>query len=431
MRKRERGSFTVEAILALTTFMFAFMTIVSWATIAKTESTTQYAIDQIAKQVSQYYYIAERMGLTNTAPMPSEAGKIDDTVDCLLTFTNTASTTASHYTDFSASTVMNSINGGVQNDATAIMNAGEALYNSASALMDDPVGVLKAMATMMAQTAANEAVSRLITQPICKAMMPRFLTNGGSRAEADELLRKLGVVDGMDGLNFTMSSFLRDQRSINVVLVYQIEVNGFGLFDETMVIKQTASTAAWVKGISISDARDNTSKWTNPDVLMRGKDFVQDERGADRERGVAPGCGVDLYDQATNTYTTVNSMNVFCPSYANYNGPEGGEADATNYTFNKSKMKSNAKRYCTKLVKDVGKIGDSITLADGSEVMTASESVQHRNCEMVFIVPIEAQNSAECVQTLNEIAAEIEAETGVKVTISYRELAFPNAGGTE
>ena len=31
--------------IGLTTFMFAFMTIVSWATIAKVESTTQYAID--------------------------------------------------------------------------------------------------------------------------------------------------------------------------------------------------------------------------------------------------------------------------------------------------------------------------------------------------------------------------------------------------
>ena len=172
---------------------------------------------------------------------------------------------------------------------------------------------------MMAQTAVNEVASRVITQPICKALMPRYLTNGGSRDDADTLLRKLGVVDGIDGLNFTMSSFLRDQRSVNVVLVYQIKVNGYGFFVVTLVIKQTASTAAWVKGRSLTDAANDTSKWENPDYLMRGKDFVQDERGADRERGVAPGVGVDLYDQDTNTFTTVNSMNVYCPTYADYN----------------------------------------------------------------------------------------------------------------
>ncbi len=64
MRKQnERGSFTIEAILSLSIFMFAFMAIVSLATIAKVESTTQYAIDQVAKEVAQYYYIAERVGM--------------------------------------------------------------------------------------------------------------------------------------------------------------------------------------------------------------------------------------------------------------------------------------------------------------------------------------------------------------------------------
>ena len=62
---------------------------------------------------------------------------------------------------------------------------------------------------------------------------------------------------------------------------------------------------------------------------------------------MAPGVGVDLYDQSTNTFTTVNSMNMFCPSYAQFNGTEGGEADPSNYTFNRSQIKSTAKRYCT------------------------------------------------------------------------------------
>lgn len=52
--KGEKGSFTVEAILSLSIFMFAFVTIVSLATVAKIESTTQYAIDQTAKEISKY-----------------------------------------------------------------------------------------------------------------------------------------------------------------------------------------------------------------------------------------------------------------------------------------------------------------------------------------------------------------------------------------
>jgi len=65
--KNERGSFTIEAILSLSLFMFGFMSIISLATIAKVESTTQYAIDQVAKEVAQYYYIAEKVGIANTS----------------------------------------------------------------------------------------------------------------------------------------------------------------------------------------------------------------------------------------------------------------------------------------------------------------------------------------------------------------------------
>mgnify|MGYP001124281009 CR=1 FL=1 len=61
--KGEKGSFTVEAILSLSIFMFAFVTIVSLATVAKIESTTQYAIDQTAKEISKYTYIASRANL--------------------------------------------------------------------------------------------------------------------------------------------------------------------------------------------------------------------------------------------------------------------------------------------------------------------------------------------------------------------------------
>ena len=33
--------------------------------IAKVESTTQYAIDQVVKEVAQYYYIVEKLNFSN------------------------------------------------------------------------------------------------------------------------------------------------------------------------------------------------------------------------------------------------------------------------------------------------------------------------------------------------------------------------------
>lgn len=64
--KSETGSFTVEATLTLTLFMFAFLAIMSLSTIARIEGITQYAINQTAKEISQYYYIADKAGLVDT-----------------------------------------------------------------------------------------------------------------------------------------------------------------------------------------------------------------------------------------------------------------------------------------------------------------------------------------------------------------------------
>lgn len=101
MRNRsERGSFTMEEILSLSIFMFAFVTIVSLATIAKVKSTTQFAIDQVAKEISHYYYIAERVGFANTDS--SGVDEIDGAVQAIFDFTVKSSTVASNYSSTTA-----------------------------------------------------------------------------------------------------------------------------------------------------------------------------------------------------------------------------------------------------------------------------------------------------------------------------------------
>jgi maltose-binding protein MalE len=82
------------------------------------------------------------------------------------------------------------------------------------------------------------------------------------------------------------------------------------------------------------------------------------------------------------------------------------------------------KGYANKLLDNVNKIDENITMEDGTQCQTALESVQHRNAEIIIVVPEEAKSNADNLAILNEIAAEIEAETGVKVNITYRDKAL-------
>lgn len=430
--RSENGSFTIEAIMSLTMFMFGFLAITSLATIAKVESTTQYAIDQVAKEISQYYYIADRVGVANTDG--SGIDEIDGAIQAVFDFTNKSQTDATDEKSIAttATDLANTLSSltGVGNNVDDVAAAAANIYASYGPALEDPKGLISALATAMvtiennksavATQVANEVITKVIAQPLCRALLPKYITADG---DADAVLEKMGVVDGLEGMDFRMSSFLSDNRSINVVVVYEIKVNGFGIFDDTLVIKQTASTAAWVSGTSLKAANDSVSTWAK-DSFQRGKDFVNELQKDNPTQAVKAGVGVDLYDQSTNTFTSVHSLNVFAASYSEFVGAAGSESDADLYTLQKSKIKSAVKSYANKLNKNVGKIDDSITMESGAEVQTAWETVQHRNKKIVLVVPEEAKTNSDNLAVLNQIASEIKAETGVEVSITYRDKAL-------
>ena len=160
----------------------------------------------------------------------------------------------------------------------------------------------------------------------------------------------MGVVNGLDGLDFSLSTFLMDQRTINVVLVYEIDVKGFGIFDQKLIVKQTASTAAWLadtEGVKLSDVASKTSAWQKSD-MERGKDYVSELQGENPHQGVKNGVGVDLYDQDSNTFTAVHSMNVFAASYSDY-VRSGDGTKASDYILKRGEDQGGAEglRQCT------------------------------------------------------------------------------------
>ena len=60
MKKRQKGSITVEATLFLPLFFLAFVSIYSLISFTRAQLIVQYAADQAAKEVAQYSYILER-----------------------------------------------------------------------------------------------------------------------------------------------------------------------------------------------------------------------------------------------------------------------------------------------------------------------------------------------------------------------------------
>lgn len=409
----ESGYFTVEATLMLPLFMFAFLLIANLATVAKVESITQYAIDQVAKEISQYCYVAERAGLAQETSGDFES--IDSSVQAVMDFTSAVSDAKAGAEDEASKAVDNAISGdveavldnlsGIEDNVNSVTAAAGELSEKLGPVLDDPKGVIVTLAPLMAKQAGKAIVGRVIAQPLCKTLSKKYIGK-----DADACLRRLGVVDGIDGLNFKMSNFLADDRSINVVVVYQIKLNGFGVFDKTLVIKQTASTAAWVKAASLEEVAESQSTWEKPS-LDRGKEFTQKIKDENPDKGVKAGAGYDLYDQKKNTFTSVRTIDVYAKSYSDYTD-DGG------YTLKENAIKNTLLNSAKQLDKSVQKTGDFITMADGTKKQVTADDIKNRNMVLLVVVPEKANADA---KTLNKIAKEIEKDTGVKVSITYRD----------
>ena len=177
--KGEKGSFTVEAILSLSIFMFAFVTIVSLATIAKIESTTQYAIDQTAKEISKYTYIASRANLLVHPKDSAEAtvDSIDEAVQSMYDFSDVlSSSTGGNGVPLNSEGLSDMLSGMSGDDFKSITASAQNVYNSFAPLMSDPKGAITALAQVVAQKGGSALVSRVIAQPLCKALLPKYIT---------------------------------------------------------------------------------------------------------------------------------------------------------------------------------------------------------------------------------------------------------------
>lgn len=63
MRKREKGSLTIEATISLTIFLMVIISILSFVNYCRVQATISNAVDGVGKELSQYAYFYKMSGL--------------------------------------------------------------------------------------------------------------------------------------------------------------------------------------------------------------------------------------------------------------------------------------------------------------------------------------------------------------------------------
>ena len=235
MKKRDRckGALTVEVLLFMIPFMMAFLTIINAGRFVQTEMLIHHAITQTAKQISAYGYVLTKTEITDQMIATNNKSQkfktdVNTTVNSVKTFSNSAS-------DFTAT-------GNLQN----VIDSGNAAYTQLSDFFSDPDAIANGVMAMVKSDVRGAAMT-YVAGELSKASIKnalRLITD-----DENTYLTNLGIVDGLDGLDFSQSKWIsvsKGKGDIQIVVTYTMKNLIFPQFDFGQYeFRQCASTLMW------------------------------------------------------------------------------------------------------------------------------------------------------------------------------------------
>lgn len=397
MQESIRGSITLESTVALTMFLFFFMTVFSIVNICRAQAIISMAVDQTAKEMSQYAYfykmsgmqkLDEKINAASTEGRESLNGVIGGfdslygMIESLDGVKNEVSANVVGSGDI-ISTALESAGG----DLNAAINQLEPVF---SAAMDNPMEFMKTLAAFAGQQCLDVVKSRLIAAPLAKAMSIKYF--GKTKEEAQARLESMGVVDGVDGLNFKLSTVFSSMapEDVQVTCLYQIQVIKLMGLDTKVTFSKTANTRGWMSGDQDEATRKQETAKTEPradnemniwasDAMGRGKYIVSTERARFSD-GTLPAItsGMDGYNPTLNEFTTINTIDPYASSY-----------------LEDSAIRSKMKGYAGKLISSTGQLSSVVvedpSAADGKTTYSVSEA--GKKYKLLVVIPENADKA--------------------------------------
>lgn len=299
---KEEGSATIEAVVSFTGFLFVIFTLLSLVNLCRAQMLISSAMDNAAKELSQYSYFYKMSGLQKIDKAlndKAEVGKshineVIGSVDNLYgSMVNAVDSTTEDYTNIAEATKNGSL------DMSAFQNA----YNNLSSekenvvsninkmteqfqnVGDNPMLYMKSLVAIASSSGLDLIKSHAIAAPIAKFFVRQQF--GKTPEEANQTLEVLGVKKGLDGLNFTMSTVFSQTHPEDIRLVVYYKLTLLQLFDweilEVNMCKQSACRA-WLAGDNPEEFELKEDLPTTPPAGDEGSDEGSDE-GTNEDTG--------------------------------------------------------------------------------------------------------------------------------------------------
>lgn len=362
--KKNQGVITVEATLTLTAFMFFFMMLYDLLTVCITQAKIAEALNNTAKEFSQYSYIIGVTGLDKSVgQLQKNANTKKEDVN------NTISNIASLYE--ATQNVGKDMKGAVANtdtsDLSSIAASVQTMYDSVksnadqskeqidnlketvSTIAEDPKKFIFGIGQLIMSEGLEIFKSQLIVDPLARGMMKKHLmtSKGQSNEDLEQILQGMRIVPGsrfgktsyINGIDFSHSTlFPYGSDEITIVAEYKIKIIPLLPVNLEYSVKQKASTKGWLHGdgqvlkvdesSGKSTVKDESTptQYTNTDSVWNGTDPTEINKLI-RNMGISDyktqgyenlsgSTYAQLYNSETNTFVMISSSN---PLYGEVN----------------------------------------------------------------------------------------------------------------
>lgn len=267
--KEERGAVVIEATLSLSFFIFMVIMLLSMVNLCTAQAKIGMALNATAKEISQYTYIYSLSGLNDIQKASvDETAETKEDVDTIVT--GVADSFKQLKSLAKQESTLEETKEGVEESLGDITSVAEKIKNSENPsewVMD------------ILEIGANEGFEMLkgqLSGVLTKQLMKKHLTNE-SGTDCDTYLKKLGVINGFDGLECGNSAlFVYGTDDIILNCRYELRIVQLLGVDVTYSISQNAYTKAW-GGKALFDG---TTKSEGDDEIVGGSfALVGDEEG--------------------------------------------------------------------------------------------------------------------------------------------------------
>ncbi|KNY25071.1 TadE/TadG family type IV pilus assembly protein [Pseudobacteroides cellulosolvens] len=336
MPAKKRGSLTIEAACALPVVILVVLTIAYFIRVAYIHSIIQHALDESAKEISSYSYLysvsklqslndsTEDLLTENEATAASRIDTVLETVNSVNDKIGKLGNLSNDVDKFNFEEVK-----GLYNDGKVDVEKIKGIYNEIRGHPNGwKGGIKKEVASISALVAHGllESGREELSEIIVRIMMRKHIAT--DIYDEDIVLKKLNIIGGYDGLDFTGTTLFKDKKTIKIVVSYTIEpITPLPIIPE-LRIEQKALVVGWLDGDGQHSKRlqnkDEDSKNEDGEednlwdlgALARGNEIIRRFGGNVINR---TGGAVDIFDVNTGTATNMRSIDVTLSSYSDIN----------------------------------------------------------------------------------------------------------------